>query len=78
MAENSDIKNTASFIRKKLQLEKPRTAVILGSGLSGFAAGLENVSVLAYKDIPGFPQSTVSGHKGQLIRGFLHGRELIC
>ena len=35
MAENSDIKNTASFIRKKLQLEKPRTAVILGSGLSG-------------------------------------------
>ena len=28
MAENSDIKNTASFIRKKLQLEKPRTAVI--------------------------------------------------
>ena len=56
MAENSDIKNTASFIRKKLQLEKPRTAIILGSGLSGFATELENVSVLAYKDIPGFPQ----------------------
>lgn len=72
------IKQTADFIRKKLELKNPETAVILGSGLSGFASTLENVTSVLYKDIPSFPQSTVSGHKGQLLRGFLNGKEVIC
>ena len=70
MAENSDIKNTASFIRKKLQLRKARTAIILGSGLSGFATELENVSVLAYKDIPVFRKVRFRGIKASLSEGF--------
>lgn len=69
---------TVSFIRQKLSLKSPETAVILGSGLGGFAHLLQDVTSVDYKDIPKFPQSTVSGHKGQLLRGFLGGKEIIC
>lgn len=72
------IKQTADFIRQTLNLNKPETVVILGSGLSGFASMLQNVSSVAYKEIPDFPQSTVSGHKGELIRGFLGDKEILC
>lgn len=72
------IKQVAEFIREKIKLKNPRTAVILGSGLSGFTAELTDVSVLDYKDIPDFPQSTVAGHKGQFIRGFANGEEILC
>lgn len=72
------IKETAAYIQAGLGLKNPKTAVILGSGLNGFADKLTNISVLEYKDIPDFPQSTVVGHKGQLIRGYLGEKEIIC
>lgn len=72
------IKQTVNYIKEKLSLEKPQIAVILGSGLGGFASKLENTKCLDYKDIPNFPQSTVSGHKGQLIKGYIGGKEIIC
>ncbi len=72
------IKETAAYIRRALPLKNPETAVILGSGLGGFSSAVENASVLEYKDIPGFPHSTVVGHKGQLLHGFLSGREVLC
>lgn len=72
------IKQTADFIRQVLNLKNPETVVILGSGLSGFASMLNNRSSVAYKDIPDFPRSTVSGHKGELIRGFLGNKEILC
>ena len=72
------IKQTVSFIKEKLKLNSPKVAVILGSGLGGFASQLENTVCLEYKDIPNFPQSTVSGHKGQLIKGYINNKEIIC
>ena len=72
------IKQTVSYIKEKLNLNSPKIAVILGSGLGGFAANLENTICLDYKDIPNFPQSTVSGHKGQLIKGYIGDKEVVC
>ena len=72
------IKQTVNYIKEKLSLEKPQIAVILGSGLGGFASKLENTKCLDYEDIPNFPQSTVSGHKGQLIKGYIGNKEIIC
>ena len=72
------IKQTAYFIKQKLGLKAPETAVILGSGLSGFASVLQDVTSIAYADIPDFPQSTVSGHKGQLLKGYLGDKEVLC
>ena len=72
------IKQTAYFIKQKLGPKAPETAVILGSGLSGFASVLQDVTSIAYADIPDFPQSTVSGHKGQLLKGYLGDKEVLC
>jgi purine-nucleoside phosphorylase len=70
--------DVAAFIKQKLNLSNPKTAVILGSGLNGFADLLQDVTTLSYKEIPGFPQSTVSGHKGELLKGFIENKEILC
>lgn len=62
----------AEFIESRIAVE-PRAAVVLGSGLGGFADAIENPAVIQYKDIPEWPQSTAVGHAGQLIVGTLAG-----
>lgn len=52
----------------------PRVALILGSGLSALADELDNAVIVPYADIPGFPQSTVVGHRGELAIGMLAGQ----
>ncbi len=54
----------------------PEILVVLGSGLGGFAEGLEGISV-DYKDIPNFKTSTVVGHKSKLFFTELHGKKLV-
>lgn len=56
----------------------PRVALVLGSGLGGFAANLDVVCEVAYSDIPGFPASTVPGHAGKFIFGVLDGVNVVC
>lgn len=53
--------------------EIPSTAIVLGSGLGNLANELTEVKSIAYKDIPGFPVSSVEGHSGILSRGNLDG-----
>jgi purine nucleotide phosphorylase len=48
---------------------KPRVAVILGSGLGGFADEVAPVAVIPYGELPGFPQTTVGSHAGRLVLG---------
>lgn len=50
---------------------KPEVALILGSGLGDYAEGIQIVKTLDYHDIKGFPVSTVSGHKGQFVFGYV-------
>ncbi len=57
-------------IRKKTDFV-PRVALILGSGLGDFADGINIVSIVDYGDIEGFPQSTVTGHKGRFVFGYV-------
>ncbi len=47
----------------------PDVAVVLGSGLGDFADTLDDVAVLPYADIPGWPSSSVVGHAGKLVVG---------
>lgn len=51
----------------------PTVAVVLGSGLGGFADALRNAAVIPYSEIPGWPQSTAVGHAGKLVVGVLDG-----
>lgn len=50
---------------------KPKVALILGSGLGDYAEEIEMVSSLDYKEIKDFPTSTVAGHKGRFVFGYV-------
>ena len=52
---------------------KPLVALVLGSGLGGYADEMEAVASVEYSDIEGFPVSTVPGHKGRLVFGYISG-----
>jgi len=56
------------IIRSRISVE-PRIAVVLGSGLGGFADDFENPVAIPYEDIPGFVRSTAQGHAGRLVVG---------
>lgn len=55
----------------------PEIALILGSGLGALADEVENATVIATQDIPGYPASTVQGHAGRLVLGHLAGRPVL-
>lgn len=55
----------------------PRTAVILGSGLGAFADRIERAVSIEYRDLPGFPISTVQGHLGRFVFGTV-GKEPVA
>ena len=55
---------------------KPAVAVVLGSGLGGFASELSDGVEIPYGEIPGWPNSTAVGHAGKLIVGRLGGCEV--
>lgn len=50
---------------------RPRLALVLGSGLGDFAETIRVQDTVAYKDIKGFPVSTVAGHKGRFVFGYV-------
>jgi purine-nucleoside phosphorylase len=62
----------AEFVLARTTL-RPRIALVLGSGLGGFADELESAVHIPYADIPSFPQSTAIGHAGSLVIGTVAG-----
>lgn len=50
---------------------EPRVGLILGSGLGGYAGNMEVVKEIPYGEIPGFPVSTVQGHDGRFLLGYI-------
>lgn len=48
---------------------RPKVAVVLGSGLGGFAEDVKAVATIPYGELPGFPVTGVSSHAGQLVLG---------
>lgn len=57
---------------------KPEIALVLGSGLGDFADGIEVVCELDYHEIEGFPVSTVPGHQGKYIFGYVGDVPVVC
>ena len=47
----------------------PATALVLGSGLGGLADQVEGAVRVAYAELPGFPESGVGGHAGEMVAG---------
>ena len=74
----SDYRESADFISERIGGRTPDVAIILGSGLGGFADRLENSVVIPYREIPHFPTSTVSYQKGELVCGSLGGKLVLA
>jgi purine-nucleoside phosphorylase len=62
--------NCLDCVRKKTNF-KPLVALILGSGLGDYGRQIDARAVIEYKDIEGFPVSTVLGHEGRFIFGYV-------
>ena len=75
MDELSRIKEASDFIRSRYS-NSLHAAVVLGSGLGGFAEQVDTELEIPYGDIPHFPVSTVEGHGGKLILGKLGHKNL--
>ena len=73
----TQIKQTAEWLAARATM-KPDTAIILGTGLGRLAQEIDIVQSFDYKDIPGFPVSTVEGHHGRLIFGRLGEKEILA
>jgi len=68
----SDDFTQAEFAAKHISSKspiKPAVAILLGSGLGGFADEMTDAVRISYNDIPHFARSTAVGHAGQLVLG---------
>lgn len=70
------LNNAAEYIKEIIK-DRPDIGMVLGSGLGVLASQIENPITVEYKDIPGFPVSTVKGHAGQLVFGTLSDKKVL-
>lgn len=67
--------NAKAYIDEKIKSYlgdfTPKLGLVLGSGLGGYASNMKVGLEIPYKDIPGFPVSTVPGHDGRYIFGWI-------
>lgn len=56
---------------------RPRAALVLGSGLGGFADACRKIFELPYAEVPGLPESKVAGHAGKFVGAELGGVPLL-
>ena len=63
--------------RQKIDF-KPEVAIVLGSGLGDYADDIRVEAELDYHEIEGFPVSTVPGHAGKFIFGYVNDVPVVC
>ena len=75
--EYQRLKKCLDTIRNKTDFV-PETAIILGSGLGDFADGIKAEAIIEYSELPDFPVSTVEGHNGRFIFGYLNETPVVA
>jgi len=63
-------------IRQRTDLQ-PKVALILGSGLNALAESVTDAVIIPFSEVPHFPVSTVEGHQGRLLLGYLESQPVI-
>ncbi|MDP3895782.1 MAG: purine-nucleoside phosphorylase [Mesorhizobium sp.] len=58
---------------ERLAGRAPTVALVLGSGLGGLVDEVADPVRIAYAELPGFPQSGVTGHAGEVVAGDFNG-----
>lgn len=74
---SEQLRRAEDDVRKNVTV-RPRVALVLGSGLGGFADQLEARAVLPYRDIRGMPPSSVEGHAGNLVFGRVRSLDVVA
>ncbi|MBQ1209804.1 MAG: purine-nucleoside phosphorylase [Bacteroidales bacterium] len=72
------IQKASKYLREQIGDFMPQVGIVLGSGLGKLAEQIQQAQRIPYRDIPGFPLSTASGHKGNLIFGKLGGKNVVA
>lgn len=71
------LQNCFRCVREKTDFI-PKVALVLGSGLGDFADNIKVEQEISYAEISGFPVSTVPGHAGKFIFGYLGEVPIVC
>jgi purine-nucleoside phosphorylase len=71
------VSEAASFLRSILGPITPKIGIVLGSGLGAVADAVGEPLMVPYAEIPHFPKSTVVGHSGRIVAGWLNGVPVI-
>lgn len=71
------IEEACNFIRRQWA-EIPRAGIILGTGLGPLVEQIEVKASIEYEDIPNFPKSTATSHRGRLVCGNLCGLPIMA
>lgn len=70
--EKMDLNAIMDSVEKMIQNDfKPKVGIVLGTGLNLLADEVDVVQTIPYEEIPGLPRSTVAGHEGRYILGYL-------
>ncbi len=72
MQNYDDILKSYKSIEHRIPF-KPKIAIVLGSGLGGYADNFDVVAEIPYSDIDGFPISTAPGHVGRFVFVYIEG-----
>jgi len=75
---NNNAFDCAAIIRQRAPGFIPQAALILGSGLGTLCDDMADAIAIPYSELPGFPQSSVVGHAGELVLGTLEGIPVMC
>jgi purine-nucleoside phosphorylase len=79
-AETPCLERAAAFLRERLgdRVTGARLGLVLGSGLRGFGARLDQPREIPFAEVPGWPAPRVAGHGGALVTGLVANRPVAC
>ncbi len=82
MGSTSDLKTIVAEAANHVKAARtgfaPTVGIILGTGLGGLSAEIEDAQKIPYQEIPNFPVSTVESHSGDLVLGTVKGKSVVA
>ncbi|XP_014475820.1 PREDICTED: purine nucleoside phosphorylase isoform X2 [Dinoponera quadriceps] len=71
------LQESAQYLLDRIRI-RPKIGIICGSGMGSIAESLADKQCFPYEEIPHFPVSTVKGHTGQMVFGYLQDVPVMC
>ncbi len=68
----------AEYVINKTENFSPKIAIITGSGMGDISGIIDKKFVINYSEVPDMPQSSIPGHSGRFIIGYVSSQKVIC